>query len=84
MASQVLGRIYMAQGRHEEAEDILQRVLNEQRQQMGDADEHTQESIKRLIALYEVWNKPEEAERWRAKLLADGTTNGQSQDASER
>jgi len=29
---------------------------------------HTQESTTSLIALYQAWNKPEEAEQWRAKL----------------
>ena len=29
---------------------------------------HTIESLNNLIALYEAWNKPEEAEKWRAKF----------------
>jgi hypothetical protein len=28
----------------------------------------TQQSLNNLIALYEAWNKPEEAEKWRVKL----------------
>ena len=35
---------------------------------------HTQESLKNLIELYEAWNKPEEAEKWRLKLQAIGNT----------
>jgi hypothetical protein len=30
---------------------------------------HTIESMNNLIDLYEAWNKPEEAEKWQAKLL---------------
>ena len=30
---------------------------------------HTQESIKAIIELYEAWNKPDQANHWRAKLL---------------
>jgi hypothetical protein len=33
---------------------------------LGDTHPHTQESIRSLIALYEAWDKPEEAEEWRA------------------
>jgi len=29
---------------------------------------HTIESLNNLIALYEAWNKPEKAEKWRATL----------------
>jgi len=35
---------------------------------LGDTHPHTIESINKLIDLYEVWNKPEEAEKWRSKL----------------
>jgi hypothetical protein len=33
-----------------------------------DEHTHTKESLKNLIDLYEAWNKPEEVEKWRAKL----------------
>jgi hypothetical protein len=35
---------------------------------LGDSHLHTLESWSNLIDLYETWNKPEEAEKWRAKL----------------
>jgi hypothetical protein len=38
------------------------------RLKLGDTHPHTLESWHNLIELYEVWNKPEEAEKWRAKL----------------
>jgi hypothetical protein len=34
----------------------------------GDTHTHARESVKNLIDLYETWNKPEEADKWRAKL----------------
>jgi hypothetical protein len=35
---------------------------------LGDIHPHTKESLNNLIDLYEACNKPEEAEKWRAKL----------------
>ena len=34
----------------------------------SDTNPQTIESINNLIAVYEAWNKPEEAEQWRANL----------------
>lgn len=38
------------------------------RLKLGDTHSLTIESINNLIDLYEDWNKPGEAEKWRAKL----------------
>jgi len=35
---------------------------------LGDTHPHTLQSLNNLIDLYEAWNKPEKAEKWRAKL----------------
>jgi hypothetical protein len=39
------------------------------RLKLGDTHPHTLESWHNLTQLYEAWNKPEEAEKWRAKLM---------------
>ena len=41
------------------------RILNQPHQ----SHTHTSQSRYTLIELYEAWNKPEEAEKWRAKLV---------------
>ena len=74
---------YLAQGHYDKAAPLLQGVVERQILRLGETHRKTQESITDLINLYEAWNKPEEAEKWRAKLPADGTTNGQSQNTSE-
>jgi hypothetical protein len=38
------------------------------RLKLGDTHPHTLQSRQNLIELYEIWDKPEEAEKWRAKL----------------
>ena len=35
---------------------------------LGPEHPHTSESLKQLVTLYESWPKPDEAQRWRAKL----------------
>jgi len=35
---------------------------------LGPAHPHTLISLNELVSLYESWNKPEEAEKWRAEL----------------
>ncbi|MHC4120555.1 MAG: hypothetical protein ACYSWO_23925 [Planctomycetota bacterium] len=54
------------------------------RLKLGDKHPRTQESLNLLIDLCKTLNQPEEADRWRAKLPADDTTSGQSQNASGR
>jgi len=72
------------QERYEEAQELLLKAIKGRIVKLGDTHPHTQESITNLIELYEAGGKPKEAERWRAKLPADGTTSGQSQNASGR
>lgn len=43
-------------------------AFEDHRLKLGDTHPHTIESLNNLIVLYEAWNKPEEAEKWRTKL----------------
>jgi len=56
-----LASVYIAQGRFKEAEQLLNESKNRHHP-------HTLESIKKLIDLYEAWNKPEKADVWPTKL----------------
>ena len=56
------------QGQPQDAEKLLLPSVNGRRLKLGDTNPHTIESINKLIDLYTAWNKPEEAEEWRAKL----------------
>jgi hypothetical protein len=56
------------QKQYDKAEPLLLKVVKERRLKLGDTHPHTTESLNNLIKLYEAWNKPEEAEKWRAKL----------------
>jgi hypothetical protein len=50
------------------AEQLILEALEGRRPKLGDTHPHTQESLKNLIDVYEARGKPEEAEKWRAKL----------------
>ena len=50
------------------AKRLLVQALEGRRLKLGDTHPHTLQSLNNLIDLYEVWNKPEKAEEWRAKL----------------
>lgn len=41
---------------------------------LGPEHPHTLDSLKQLVTLYESWNKPDEAAKWRAKLVQTGVT----------
>lgn len=43
-------------------------MIKGRRLKLGDKLPHTQESVNNLIALCEVWNKPEKAGKLRVKL----------------
>jgi serine/threonine protein kinase len=79
-----LGVLYKEQELYDKAEPLFRDAIYGRRDKLGNTHPHTQESIKTLIDLYEAWEKPEEAQKWQAKVLADGYTNGQSQNASGR
>jgi hypothetical protein len=60
--------IRRTQTRHDKAEQLLLDAFNGRTTKLGPKHPHTIESLRNLIKLYEAWNKPEEAETWRAKL----------------
>ncbi len=66
-----LAMLYKEQGSYVEAEPLLLEALNGRRLKLGDTHPHTIESIENLIELYEAWNKPDEAEQWRAKFSGE-------------
>jgi hypothetical protein len=56
------------QGLYDVAEPLLLGALKGRHIKLGDTHPHTVESLNNLIALYKAWNKPEKAEKWKAKL----------------
>ncbi len=65
-ADSVLGACLGAVGRFEEAEPLVTGGYEGLRQAKGDAAETTRDALERVVALYEAWGRPEEAERYRA------------------
>jgi len=63
-----LAVLYKEQGDYAKAEPLLLEALEGRRLKLGDTHPHTLESWNNLIGLYESWNKPEDAEKWRADL----------------
>jgi len=63
-----LGWVYTEQQRYSEAETLLLDAFELSYRVIGPLDQSTIESIHKIVTLYEAWNKPEEAEKWRAKL----------------
>ena len=59
----------------ENAEDILLRAFDLSIANSDLHDPKTTKIVKLLIQLYEAWNKPEQAEEWRAKLLQTEAVN---------
>jgi tetratricopeptide (TPR) repeat protein len=63
-----LAILYKEQGCYDEAEKLLSEAIEGHLLRLSDTHPHTIESMNNLIALYEAWNKPEEAEKLRAEL----------------
>jgi len=64
----LLGWVYTKQQRYGEAETLLLEAFELSYRVLGPLDQITIESIGKIVALYEAWNKPEKANQWRAKL----------------
>ena len=60
--------LYKERGDYDKAEPLLIQALQGRCLKLGDTHPHTKESLNNLIDLYKAWNKPEKAEKWRAKL----------------
>jgi hypothetical protein len=80
-ARSYLGASLSGQHKYEEAEPLLlsgYQGLIAQRQQIDSANPRAPEiGIERLIELYEIWDKPAEAQKWKAQL--DLVTGSQKQ-----
>jgi serine/threonine protein kinase/Tfp pilus assembly protein PilF len=63
-----LAMLYKEQARYAESEPLLLEAVEGRIQKLGLQHPHTTESINNLIKLYEAWGKPQQAEKWRAKL----------------
>jgi len=63
-----LSVLYMKQGDYDKAEPLLLEALEGRRLKLDDTHPHTKESLNNLITLYEIWNKPEQAKKWKAML----------------
>ena len=63
-----LAMLYKKQGVYDKAEPLLIQAVEGRRLTLGNAHPHALESWYNLIALYEAWNKPEQAEKWKATL----------------
>jgi tetratricopeptide (TPR) repeat protein len=58
----------IAEAKYDLAEQELTALLKSMREHLGEAHPETRGCIPAFIELYEVWNKSDEAEEWRAKL----------------
>ncbi|MFC1637302.1 tetratricopeptide repeat protein [Planctomycetota bacterium] len=63
-----LGILHRQQQHYGEAERLLTEAFEGRKIKLGNTHPHTEESFNNFIELYEVWNKPEKVEEWRAKL----------------
>lgn len=64
----LLGGCLTALGRYAEAEPLLLESLAAFRGRLGDGDSRTVRTLRRAVELYEVWERPDEAARYRALL----------------
>ena len=67
-----VGECLQKMGRHEEAEEQLLQGFQLREDKIRLDIPRTQRAVRRLVELYDDWNKPDEAARWRAKLLDVG------------
>jgi serine/threonine protein kinase/Flp pilus assembly protein TadD len=63
-----LGVLYLRQARYEDAEPLLLEAYRGRQTKFGPEHRDTIESLQQLVTLYESWPKPDEADKWRAKL----------------
>ena len=60
-----LGECLTAQKRYAEAEPLLTDSYNELKSKLGEQNKRTVEARQRLVKLYELWEKPDLAARYR-------------------
>ncbi|MCP3920394.1 MAG: serine/threonine protein kinase [bacterium] len=75
----LLGRLLTDEKRFPEAEVQLQRTYTKTESVLGDGGQAARAVLDRLIDLYEAWERPEEAARWREKMatIAEMGTTGE-------
>ncbi len=61
--------LYIERARCGDAEPLLRQEFQRRENQFGPEHSHTIDMQDQLVSLYEAWHKPEEAEKWQAKLL---------------
>lgn len=69
-----LAMMYGEQARYDDTKRLLLAAFHSREARLGPQHPHTIESSKQLVTLYESWGKPDEAEKWRAKLVQTGVT----------
>jgi tetratricopeptide (TPR) repeat protein len=64
-----MGELFIKQKRYAEAEPVLLRALEVRMKVFGETHARTQRTVKDLGDLYELWNKPAQAQAWKARLV---------------
>ena len=64
-----LALLYVAQEDYDKAEPLLLDAYNGREAKLGPDHPHTLDSLRELVNLYESWPKPDEAAKWRPKLM---------------
>ena len=68
-AKSIMGSFLTLEGRYEEAEPLLVESFELLRQERGMDFQYTQQALQTLIRFYELWERPDEAERYRRLSL---------------
>lgn len=63
-----LASLYCHQGRYEKAEPLYLKTVEARERVLGKDHPDTVKTMDLLVALYEAWDKPDEAKKWRARL----------------
>jgi tetratricopeptide (TPR) repeat protein len=66
------GVLYIEMERYVDAEQPLLEAVEGRRLKLGDTHPRTLESWNNLIELYDAWDKPDKANKWRARLPVRG------------
>ena len=62
------------QTRYQDAEPLLLEAFRGRETKLGPHHPRTLESAKQLVTLYESWPKPDEAQKWRARMAQTRVT----------
>ncbi len=56
------------------AQSLLLEAFHGRKTKLGPEHPHTIDSLRELVRLYESWDSPDEAAKWRVKLVRRGNT----------